>query len=82
MRNRPSSDPRDEAMRAALRDVAVLAGMPDDEFRATYEGPERSGYVRVLAAYLADLGGSLETGAFGPVAAFADRRIAIRFGIS
>jgi hypothetical protein len=80
IRDRPSASPRDEAIRAALRDVAVLAGIRDDEFRATYEGPERSEYVRVLAAYIADLGGSLETGAWGPVATFADRRIAIRFG--
>jgi hypothetical protein len=36
MQNRPSLDPRDEAIRAALRDAAVLAGIVADEFLATY----------------------------------------------
>lgn len=65
---------------AALRDAAVLAGIMADEFHATYEGPERSEYVRVLSANVADLGGYLEVGPLGVAAAFGDRRIAIRFG--
>jgi hypothetical protein len=81
MQNRPSHDPRDEAIRAALRDAAVLAGIAADEFVATYQGPERSEYVRVLAAYVADLGGALDDGPWGVVATFAGRRIAVRFGV-
>jgi hypothetical protein len=81
MKDRSSRHPRDEAIRAALRDAAVLAGILGDEFQATYDGPERSEYVRVLAANVADLGGSLETEGSGWSAAFEDRRIAIRFGI-
>jgi hypothetical protein len=81
MRDRSSHHPRDEAIRAALHDTAVLAGILADEFQATYHGPERSEYVRVLAANVADLGGSLVTEGSGLAAAFDDRRIAIRFGI-
>ena len=80
MQNRPSDNPKDAAIRAALRDAAVLAGIVADEFQATYQGPERSEYLRVLAAYVADLGGALENAQAGVTAAFADRRIAIRFG--
>jgi hypothetical protein len=81
MQNRPSRDPRDEAIRAALRDAAVLAGIVADEFQATYEGPERAEYLRILGVEVADLGGALERVTGGAAATFADRRIAIRFGV-
>ena len=80
MQGRPSQNPRDEAIRAAHHDAAVLAALMSDEFRATYRGPERAEYVRVLAAIVADLGGALASGASGVAVAFVDRRIAIRFG--
>jgi len=80
MRNQPSTDPRDQAIRAALRDVAVLAAIAVDEFHATYAGPGRSEYLRVLGAYVANCGGRLDPGPDGCVAVFDDRRIAIRFG--
>jgi hypothetical protein len=44
-----------------------------------YRGPERSEYVRVLTEIVAGLGGSLEAGAIGLAATFADRQIKIRF---
>jgi hypothetical protein len=72
--------PRDEAIKAAMYDSAVLAGLFEGEFQATYRGPERSEYLRVLSDILAGLGGSLEIGPSGVAAAFADHRIAIRFG--
>ena len=59
MQNRPSRHPRDDAIRAALRDAAVLAGIISDEFHVTYQGPERAEYLRVLAANVTDLGGAL-----------------------
>jgi hypothetical protein len=71
---------RDEAIRAAHHDAAVLAGILEDEFQATYRGPERSEYVRVLAVIVAGLGGSLEISPSGAAAVFDDRRVAIRFG--
>ena len=73
-------NPRDEAIRAAHNDAAVLAGILEDEFQATYRGPERSEYVRVLSEIVAGLGGSLEISPSGMAAEFHDRRIAIRFG--
>jgi hypothetical protein len=75
-----SDRPRDEAIRAALYDSAVLAGLLVDEFRATSAGPERSEYLRILSTNLIGLGGSLEIEPSGVAATFADRRIAIRFG--
>jgi hypothetical protein len=75
-----SNRPRDEAIRAALYDSAVLAGLLVDEFHASYAGPERSEYLRILSANLTGLGGSLEVESSGVAAAFADRRISIRFG--
>ncbi len=51
-----SDRPQDEAIRAAIRDAAVLAGIFEDEFQATYRGPERSEYVRVLTEIAAGLG--------------------------
>jgi hypothetical protein len=80
MRDRSAHHPRDEAIRAAQHDAAVLAGILEDEFQASYRGPERSEYVRVLAVIVAGLGGSLESGAMG-LAAFDDRKIKIRFTI-
>ena len=80
MQDMPSSDPRDQVIRAALRDVAALAAIVAGEFDATYVGPDRAGYLHVLGDYLADLGGQIEQGPTGPVVAVDGRRIAIRFG--
>ena len=79
MQDTPSADPRDEAIRAALRDVAALAAIVAGEFYATYVGPDRAEYLRVLGDYVADLGGRLEDGPTGPLVAVDGRRIAIRF---
>ena len=62
-----------------MRDAAVLAGILEGEFQATYRGPEQSEYVRVLTEIVTDLGGSLEAGAVGLAATFADRQIKISF---
>ena len=75
MRNQPSNDPRDLLVKAAMRDAVTLGSILEGEFRPTYEGADK-------AAYLADLGVVIEEGEAGPVAAFADRRIVIRFGRS
>jgi hypothetical protein len=80
MQDIPSADPRDQVIRAALRDVAALAAIVAGEFDATYVGPDRAGYLHVLGDYLADLGGRLEDGPSGPVVDVDGRRIAIRFG--
>jgi hypothetical protein len=81
MQDAPSADPRDQAIRAALRDASTLAGMVVTEFRASYFGAERSVYVATLAAYVVDLGGRLEeAGAKELVADFDGRRITIRLG--
>jgi hypothetical protein len=80
MQDIPSADPRDQVIRAALRDVAALAAIVAGEFDATYVGPDRAGYLRVLGDYLADLGGQIEQGPMGPEVAVDGRRIAIRFG--
>jgi hypothetical protein len=80
MQNESSADPRDQVIRAALRDVSSLAAIVAGEFDATYVGPDRAAYLHVLGDYLADLGGRLEEGPSGPVVAVAGRRIAIRFG--
>jgi len=80
MSDTPSADPRDQAIRAALRDVAALAAIVAGEFDATYVGPDRARYLHVLGDYLADLGGRLEDGPNGPVVAVDGRRIVIRFG--
>ena len=79
MRDIPSTDPRDQVIRAALRDVASLAAIVAGEFDATYVGPDRARYLHVLGDYLADLGGRLEEGPSGPVVAVDGRRIVIRF---
>ena len=80
MQDAPSADPRDQVIRAVLRDAAALAAIVAGEFHATYVGPDRAGYLHVLGDYLADLGGRLEEGPTGPVVAVDGRRIAIRFG--
>jgi hypothetical protein len=80
MQDTPSADPRDQAIRAALRDVAALAAIVAGDFYATYVGSDRAAYLRVLGDYLADLGGRLEDGPTGPMVAVDGRRIAIRFG--
>jgi hypothetical protein len=80
MQDTPSADPGDQAIRAALRDVAALAAIVAGEFHATYVGPDRARYLHVLGDYLADLGGRLEDGPNGPVVAVDGRRIVIRFG--
>jgi hypothetical protein len=81
MKDTPSADPRDQAIRAALRDAATLAAMVVTEFRASYWGAERTVYVATLAAYVSDLGGRLEeAGTRDLVADFGGRRITVRFG--
>jgi len=81
MKDTPSADPRDQAIRAALRDAATLAAMVVTEFRASYWGAERTVYVTTLAAYVTDLGGHLEeVGTRDLVADFGERRITVRFG--
>jgi len=79
MNNSPSQEPRDEALRAALHDAALLAGLVQGVFHASYSGSRRDVYLATLGSYLADLGGSLESKAGGYLATFEDRRIAIRF---
>ena len=80
MQNQPSQDPRDQVMRAALADAAVLAAMLADEYHASYIGPDRARYLAILGTWLADLGGVLEEGPIGPTARFEGRAISIRFG--
>jgi hypothetical protein len=81
MKDTPSADPRDQAIRAALRDAATLAAMVVTELRASYWGDERAVYVATLAEYVSDLGGRLEeAGTRELVADFGERRITIRFG--
>ena len=81
MKDTPSADPSDQAIRAALRDAATLAAMVVTEFRASYWGAERSVYVATLAAYVTDLGGRLEeAGTSDVIADFGALRITVRFG--
>ena len=81
MRDAPSADPRDQAIRAALRDASTLAAMVVTEFAASYWGDERAVYVATLAEYVSDLGGRLEeAGTRDLVADFDGRRITVRFG--
>ena len=81
MQDLRSADPRDQAIRAALRDASTLAAMVVTELRASYWGAERTVYVATLASYVTDLGGSLEeAGARDLVADIGGRRITIRFG--
>jgi hypothetical protein len=81
MQDTPSADPRDQAIRAALRDAATMAAMVATEFSASYWGAERAVYIATLAAYVVDLGGRFEeVGAKELVADFGGRRITIRLG--
>jgi len=81
MQNKPSSDPRDQAIRAALHDASTICALVVDEVQGTYRGNRRDVYVRTLAAYLADLGGSLEKGdGRDLVAHLGQRTITLRFG--
>ena len=81
MKDIPSADPRDQAIRAALRDAATMAAMVATELTASYWGVERAIYVATLAAYVVDLGGHLEeAGTRDLVADFGERRITVRFG--
>jgi hypothetical protein len=80
MRNEPSLDPRDLIVKAAMRDAVTLGSILEGEFRSTYEGSDKPAYLAALRSWLGDLGVEIEEGEAGPVAAFADRRIAIRFG--
>ncbi len=80
MQNRPSTDPRDQAIHAALRDAATLFAMVSDEIRASYRGGRRDAYRETLAAYVADLGGRLEeTPERNLVAHVQGRAITVRF---
>ena len=81
MKDTPSADPRDQAIRAALRDASTLAAMVATEFTATYRGYERTTYVSTLAGYVTDLGGHLDEADHGQlVADFGGRRITVRLG--
>jgi hypothetical protein len=81
MQDPPSADPRDQAIRAALRDASTLAAMVATELTASYWGAERTVYVATLAAYVTDLGGHLEeTGTRDLVVDFGERRITVRVG--
>lgn len=80
MQNRPSSDPRDSAIRAALRDAATLSALVDGEFQATYDGSDRATYLKTLRSWLADLGGVVDDDGFRMTATLDGRRIAIHFG--
>ena len=79
MQNGPSPDPRDQAIRTALRDAATVVELASDEFTSTYAGPARGEYLRVFAASVAAVGGRLEEGPGGLQAAFGERLIWIRF---
>jgi hypothetical protein len=80
VRNQPSKDPRDLLVKAAMRDAVMLGSILEGEFRSTYDGPHKAAYLAALRSWLADLGVAIEDGEAGAVAAFADRRIVIRFG--
>jgi hypothetical protein len=81
MQNKPSADPRDQAIRAALHDASRICAMVANEIPMSYRGGLRDVYERTLAAYIADLGGSLEEGEGRDlVAHLGQRRITLRFG--
>jgi hypothetical protein len=82
MRNQPSNNPRDLLVKAAMRDAVMLGSILEGEFRSSYDGPNKAAYLAALGSWLGDLGVVIEDGEAGPVAAFDDRRIAIRFGLS
>jgi hypothetical protein len=80
MRNEPSTNPRDQALLAALHDAAALASIAANEFHSSYAGAEREFYLGVLGTFVLDLGGQLEERPGGVVVAFDGREITIRFG--
>ena len=82
MRNQPSNDPRDLLVKAAMRDAVMLGSILEGEFRSSYIGADKAAYLVALRSWLGDFGVVIEDGDAGPVAAFDDRRIAIRFGRS
>jgi hypothetical protein len=45
---------------AALHDAAAIASIVADEFHASYDGPARAEYLRVLGEWVTNLGGRLE----------------------
>jgi hypothetical protein len=79
MKNSPSQEPRDQALRAALHDAALLAGLVQGVFHASYSGSRRDVYLATLGSYLADLGARLDVESGRHIATCEDRRIAIRF---
>ena len=80
MERHPSTNPRDHAIGAALRDAPALAAMVADEFQVTYRGTRRDEYRRTLGAYLTDLGGTLDDGhGQDLLVRFGTRRITLRF---
>ena len=81
MQNRPSVDPRDRAIRAALADASLIASMVADEISSSYHGQRRDVYVETLRTWVGDLGGRLEEGEGRDlVADFPGRRIRLRYG--
>src|SRR2546425_12986386 len=74
MKDTPSQEPRDEALRAALHDAGLLAGLVQGVFHASYSGSRRDVYLAALGPYLADLGGSLERKAGGKLARLEEPR--------
>jgi hypothetical protein len=50
MKDRPSKDPREVLMRAAMHHAAALAGMLANEFASSYAGPDRAGYLAAPGA--------------------------------
>ena len=80
IQNRPSTDPCDQAIHAALDNAVLLARMVSDELRSSYRGPRRDVYLETLRSWVPDLAGRLEDGEGGDlVAQFPARRIALRF---
>jgi hypothetical protein len=65
-----------------MRDAVTLSSILEGEFHSTYDGPNKAAYLAALRSWLDDLGVVIEEGEAGSVAAFADRRIVIRFGRS
>lgn len=84
--NHASDDPRDLAIRAALRDLAVIASILEPRAapgsqRLTSSAPDanRAEYLRVLGDYIAEFGGRLDDIEGQTVAVFGERRIFIVF---
>lgn len=85
--NHASGDPRDLAIRAALRDLGVIASIleppdtPGVGRRVMSSVPDayRADYLRVLGEYVGEFGGRLEEIEGQPVVVFGERRIVILF---